>query len=264
MKFRRIQLRLTSTTLLFCLACCQSLLAAEKTQESEQASSEDPSETYLLMAPYLWATSIKGKVGLQGLSAPIEISAGDLANQIDSGGMSFGRLQRGDYFVTGEAFFFDYKNPALDIFFDQEVISKVRFLELGAGKSYRIENSEQPIIFSPYVGLRFTKISASISGNLASAASNDTWYAPVVGLFIEMPLNDRWLTQSKFDIAGLGVGDNDSVSAITTIGYKANRKLTWIAGYRWADSDYERDNGLNFELQGNGPLLGFSYRLDLQ
>ena len=106
--------------------------------------------------------------------------------------------------------------------------------------------------FSPYAGLRYTRLTVDVAGVLLTTGRKNQWVDPAAGRFDLI---------SKLDAAGFGISSNEYYSALAVVNCRLGGQLQVAAGYRWSKAHYRSSGGVNFDLDGRGPLLGLQYSI---
>ena len=87
---------------------------------------------------------------------------------------------------------------------------------------------------------------------------DDSWFDPHIGIRAKHYLGEKFYVAGGFDIGGFGVGSDLTWQTATTLGYKVNEHLAFEVSYRFLSVDYD-DEGLLYDTETNGFLLGFAY-----
>ena len=236
--------------------------AASAAASSSPAFGKGESLQTLILAPYLWAPNISGSIGLAGLRVPLQLSSNLLFKGVNTGGMGYARWQRGDRFAYAEGIFISFGEKSFAPFFGESVDSKLRFGEVGGGVVRRRSlGARGAMTFSPYAGLRYTRLTVDVAGVLLTTGSKNQWLDPAAGLLLNFPLAGRFDLISKLDAAGFGISSNEYYSALAVVNCRFGGHLQVAAGYRWTKAHYRSSGGVNFDLDGRGPLLGLQYSI---
>ncbi len=103
------------------------------------------------------------------------------------------------------------------------------------------------------------EITASALGRSLRYDEGFGWIDPVVGARLFFNLTDRFSVQAQADIGGFGLNSDLTWSVLATANYILNESLSFSAGYKIVDTDYEKDNHV-YDIRLSGPVLGLTYR----
>lgn len=108
------------------------------------------------------------------------------------------------------------------------------------------------------------KLAAAIDRQLqarlpVSAAANQNWLDPIVGVRAQWNFNDRWFIAGRTDIGGFGVGSDFAWTLQATVGYHFTPNLSAELGYRYLDTDYS-DGAFRYDLAQAGIYTGLNIR----
>lgn len=232
-----------------------------------------------LIAPYLYAPSVSGDAGIEGVSASFDYTAEELSSGLNAGGMGYVQWQRGVDFYYLEGLGLRYKDR-VSAFLDRLLNVELGLLELGYGRNYCLSSGERSdqncsFMISPYGGLRHTRLDLSIrlnEGGLEGVLlglsgfpnvyqAEERWVDPVVGLFTRYTFNNYLSVYTKLDAAGLGIAYNDYWNAMAVINFQVSSHWSVAAGYRKTrfDADPGGGNKVRLKLRGEGPVVGLVY-----
>lgn len=232
-----------------------------------QAREADAQSATWTIAPYAWAPNLRGSVGIEGLSVPIDVRVEELAGSVKAGAMGYLRRVQGRHMIYAEGLGVDFEDGSLDQFRNLPVEAKLIFAEIGYG--YRLPmRSALPnggiIHVTPYIGLRHAQLEVAVTAPLRSLSAEDDWLDPALGVLIEGPVRGPVDYTFKIDFAGLGMGRDHYSSALLALSYRIGERWRIGAGYRLSRFHAEPggENDLELKLTGSGPKLGFAYSFD--
>jgi hypothetical protein len=211
---------------------------------------------------YLWATGIDGKFTVMGEEVPVDVSFGELFDQVEiAGSLHYERVARSwgafadlTYIDMGA----DFTEPMSQLPGTQEMT----FLLAEAGAVRRWGPGENKVYFDLLLGLRYWDLeqAVEIGGNPALDAT-DSWVDGLVGGRILVPLGEKWWFTGRLDVAagGSDIAWNTSV----LFDWQATRLLSVIFGYRFLHEEHETGSGADlFALDADfgGPVLAVGFR----
>lgn len=214
------------------------------------------------VAPYLWATSLKGQTQIGPRTVQVSAPFSKLIKLLDFGGMLWisGHRDNLGVFFNGVYSKVSGQKNIKDI--SIELGSK---LTLGAvGVSY-ILMKEGKWIPEPYAGARYTKtvatLTASNNRQSISAQQTEGWTDAIFGSRLSYLVNPSWTLEGAADY---GIGNNsNSYNLHALIGYQSLTKFKntrFYLGYRYLHQNFHTGQGRTFyrwDMSLYGPVLGF-------
>jgi hypothetical protein len=217
------------------------------------AQSERPGWAFSF-TPYLWFTGLHGNVGVGPLVAPVDLSFGDVLDNLDIGLMGAFEARRDPWVVRTDMFYVSVSQQAGPV----EVTSKQFMLQPEVG---------HVILRRPWggvdalVGARYWHLGLDLTDPTAqpqAASADKDWVDVTVGAGWRYRAGDRWRLYAKAD---LGAGGADFTwQALGGAGYDLGSCCTLTAAYRYLDVDYGKDDGFVYDVHFNGPAVGMTFR----
>jgi hypothetical protein len=264
------------------LCGAHSAYGADSTVPEEHVSAE-PQIWALQVTPYMWAAGLDGHISpfRRGPTIGVEKSFSDVMDDLNFGGFIniWGRYDR--FVFSGDIMYVDTTDghntgplPAFTIpgvgvippggSIGAKVDTKQFTATLMGG--YRVIDTSQ-LTLDALGGVRFWHISndvtltGSLGGPVGSVSYGESfgWVDPLVGLRAFVPLTEKLSLQAQADIGGFGAGSDFTWSALATVNYVFNDRLSGSVGYKVLDVDYNR-NGHVYDTRLSGPVLGMTYR----
>ncbi|AYG58927.1 hypothetical protein [Rhizobium jaguaris] len=211
-------------------------------------------------APYFWAAGMSGDVGQFGLP-PVHVDAsfGDIWDHLDFGAMAIGEARYDRYSVFGDVIYTKVsgnKATPFGVLADKATLDSQVFSGLlGVGYSVLDDAAGHlDVVGGARVWSVDTKI--SLNGGLLdgrSRSDGDTWVDAVGGLKGTYSLTPNVFLAGWGLIGGGGADVDWDVAA--TVGYKFNKTVSGVFGYRAIGVDF-KDNGFEFDVVEQGPILG--------
>lgn len=213
------------------------------------------------IAPYIFAAGMDGKVGLNGVTADVDLNFGDVLDNLEIGGMIAYRASRGPVFFTVDYIYMkleaDKTGPNGRI--DGDVTMDQIALEFDGG--YKVTDN-----ISVFGGMRFNKIDVDLKvrgegplGIEKKASGTESWLDPVVGAKFELPFGEHWAASLRGDIGGFGVGSDFAWQAVGLLRWQPTEMFGVIGGYRYFDQDVDEGNpagDTTYDMAVSGPVLG--------
>lgn len=216
------------------------------------------------LAPYVFAAGMDGEVGVGAVNGDVDVSFGDVLENLDWGAMLAYRGTRGPWSIAFDGIYMDLegkKNGAQGaILGEAEVQQTALEVDVGYAVAERI---------TAFAGLRYNDLDADVKvrgagplGTEVTAGSSESWIDPVIGALTEIPINDKWSASLRGDIGGFGVGSDFAWQVIALVRWQATPSLAVGGGYRYFDQDYEDGSGsdyFKYDVASSGPVLGVAF-----
>ncbi len=90
------------------------------------------------------------------------------------------------------------------------------------------------------------------------------WVDPMVAARIANKPDARFLYMARGDIGGFGVGSKLAWQTIAQVGYRFNKTIYGIVGYRYISIDYLKGSGLDrykYDIHISGPMLKIGFNI---
>jgi hypothetical protein len=210
------------------------------------------------VAPYLWGAAMDGATTVGTVSADVDVSFGDILDNLEMGFMGTYRATRGPLSVTVDGVYMGLggsgRGPAGYVKADVDVDQSALEVDVG------YEVLERLVVFG---GLRYNDLSVDIktTGPLGtrSGSLGEDWLDPVIGALYTIPFADKWSFTMRGDIGGFGIGSDLAWQGAGTLRWQASERFGVLAAYRYIDMDY--DNGeassyFEYDMSMSGPALG--------
>jgi hypothetical protein len=210
------------------------------------------------LAPYVWGSGMSGTATVGTVAADVDMSFGDILDDLEMGFMGAYRATRERLSVTVDGIYMGLgsagRGPAgyvkADVDLDQSA------LEVDVG----YEVMERLTVLA---GLRYNDLSVDIkaTGPLGTrqASQGESWLDPVIGATYTIPFADKWSFTLRGDIGGFGVGSDFAWQGLGTLRWQTSERVGVLAAYRYIDMDYDTGKGANYfeyDMSLSGPALG--------
>lgn len=229
----------------------------------------------LLLSPYGWAASLRGKGSLAGIDTHIDVPFSDIVNHLDFAVMGNAEITNGTIgaYVDGQY----VETSQTEQIFSQRVALGISTTRLSAGAYFKLYEialggntvfgRPMTVSFEPTAGVRWTKLGGEIGVLGLGFGKRSDWYDPFLGLRVNADLSDRWNLFAEADVGGTG-SSQYSVHGQVYLGYRTQvlgRETVLRAGYRVIHQDYETDdftrrNRFRWSVTQHGPAVGLTMR----
>jgi len=224
------------------------------------------------LAPfYLWGINIDGDLSVgtnkiptgNPLIVPVEVPFSDVFDALEAAfivhfeGMhksNWGILVDVDYLKIGNDFT-NARGIGLDLDFE------VTLAELAG--LYRVKRDAHN--FDVVYGVRYYELNPEIALLRGPTVVDKTqdWLDPFIGGRWSWSFAEGWSLIARGDIGGFGVGSDFSWQAIGLVEWKPFEHVSFLAGYRALDINYEDGSGndyFKFDATVHGPMLGLNFK----
>jgi hypothetical protein len=233
------------------------------------------SEWRVIVSPYVWAASLKGDAQLAGQATDVDVPFHDIFDHLDFALMGNVEVTNGQWGV-----YFDGQHVRTTQ--DEEVFHHqlglgIETTILSAGAFYRLYEEQlggttvfgvpRRLSIEPTVGVRWTRLKATVDAGFFATTKRADWTDPFVGLRLSADLDDRWTVNAEADVGGFDIGSKLSINAQAYLGYRTymgSMPTILRIGYRALSQDYEGDdftgNKFRWDVTQHGPVVGLSIR----
>lgn len=219
------------------------------------------------VALYMVGASIDGDAGVGNVEADVDVSFGDILDNLEFGAMGAYRGERGPWAVVFDVIYMalEQEEDGLGPFgrTSAKVESDQLIVELDG--SYALTDR-----LDAYAGLRLWDLDSDLTivgggplGQTLSASETESWVDPLVGLRYEMPLGEKWSLVTRGDIGGFGVGSDFAWHATAYAAWQVSEHGTVLLGLRYLGVDYDDGSGQDrfvWDVTEGGPTAGFAWR----
>lgn len=210
------------------------------------------------VAPYFMAAGMDGVTGIGDVTADVDVSFSDVAENLEMGFMGMYRGAKGPYSISLDAIYMDLEadktGPAGLLLGDVSM----QQLAIEADFGYQVGEG-----FEVFAGLRYNELRSRVQatgplGQVEAASGSEDWVDPVVGARYTWSFADDWSLLLRGDIGGFGVGADFAWQGIATVRWQSSERVGWLLAYRYIDMDYEGSNTTKFiyDMAISGPGLG--------
>jgi hypothetical protein len=227
------------------------------------ASADDtltPSDEWrYFVAPYLWATGIDGDTTVRGTTIPVDVSFGDIVDDLDFAALVHFEAMKGSW-----GFFVDTIYMDLGDEFTVGPVSGSVSQQLGLAEAagYRRWGSDRRAVDFLF-GTRYWSADGTVNpgGILPMVKGSQSWADAMAGARVLCKPWEHWLIVFRADVAA--GGSDPSYNGVLMFNYLFEKMVSIDFGYRYLDEDYETGQGANeFALDAvfDGPIVGVGFR----
>jgi len=214
------------------------------------------------IVPYMWASAMNGTSGVRDVEGDVDMSFGDILDDLEFAFMGAYRAQRDKFSVTVDGIYMalsdDVKDPGGQVKGEIDVDQVALEVDVGWDLSERL---------TVFGGLRYNDITSDISlkdsnDNRVRGNGSEQWVDPVIGAHYTYPFNDQWSATLRGDIGGFGVGSQFVWQGIAQLRWQVKPNIGIVGAYRYIDMDYSTGTGPTYFLYDmaiSGPALGVAF-----
>jgi len=244
---QRNTLTVTGACLIFFMMVCNSTHSVLAQTQSE--------DWKFRVVPYLMGASMDGKTTIRGREATIDLSAGEIFDNLKFGFMGYFEASKGPWGFGSDTIYM-----ALGTFTEVPP-ANVDVKQLAwTFWGIREINPWADLVF----GARWNRIEGELDFKGPDIQVRDTknWVDPLVGVRLSSDRSRRFHAGFLADIGGFGLGSDLAWEIFPTVGVNLGRHATATFGYRWLDMDYETGEGnerFGYDVLIQGPAFGLSF-----
>ena len=216
--------------------------------------------------PYLWMTGLEGTLGVNGVTAPVDMEFSDILDNLEMVWASTLEARRGKWGVMLDFTYLRLGDSTIPVFSAAPIAPygfEMEMFLIDLVGSYRaVEWNGGYLDLTG--GVRWMSIEntidlATAAGSAGSVVAKDDWFDPHVGLRVHHDLSPRTYVQASGDVGGFGVGSDFTCQAIAAFGFRVSECLSLEFGYRYLKEDYDNSPSFSFDADMQGPILGINY-----
>ncbi len=209
---------------------------------------------HIVLAPYVWASSLDGTTTLRGLDADVDLTASEILDHLDVAGMLMLGARKGNWGATGDLVWVDLgaEEPLADVDPTLGILTVQALRRLGPNADLTF-------------GARYNRLDLQIDFkspiNLELQRTKD-WVDPVVGVVLRTSRERRWHATLIADIGGTGNSDL-TWQFFPSIGFDMSKRTSFEVGYRVLSTDYGMGDGAGryeYDVLYQGVAAGLAFK----
>lgn len=229
---------------------------------SAMAQNPDGEDKRNRLALYLWATGINGDITIQGTQVPVDVSFGELFDDVEIAGSIHYERSAGRWVALVDGTYIDMEADFTDPGSGMPGVQATTFQLWEAAAVRRWGPGGNKTYFDLLFGLRYWDLDLDITiSGMPAASGSKSWVDGMLGARVFVPMSKKWLFSGRMDVATGGSDITWNGSALFT--WKATNLLSLILGYRYLILDYEDGAGATLfamDADMSGPLLAAGFR----
>lgn len=216
------------------------------------------------VTPYLWGAGQSGTVGLlPGLpSVNIDLSFGDIFEDLDAAIMVVGRAQRDRFAITVDMEYIhtttDGDTPGTS-YGAGEVKTKTSLATVLAG--YQLASSSEGELWGD-AGVRYWDVENKLKLEPGTQPGvnikgSGHWFDPILGIRGKYDLSSNWTLRGWGYLGGFGAGSDLLADLFAGVSYAFTDHVALTGGWRYLSVD-RTDGAFVYDVVQTGPILGLS------
>lgn len=215
-------------------------------------------------AIYAPLMGLEGDIGVAGLTTSVDLSFGDILEELDGGATAAFEARYNRWSITGDFIWLKLSGsaqPTANSYVGLKQEQILASLTLG----YAIFDNDCTTI-DVLAGGAVNSIDADLElftprlpVTIRGASGSEEWIDPFVGLRIRHQLSDRWSVWLRGDYGGFEVSSDEYWQVIAGIGYRLSENTTLALAYRIMSVDYHQ-GAFDYDTKMEGPNLGLVFK----
>lgn len=215
--------------------------------------------------PYLWASGLDGNVGIRGQSVHVDLGFSEIVDNLDGALFLPVEMRKGRWGTAIELMLVklsDQRAVSREVVDEVQVTSHQTLVDLSL--RYRPIAGPKPVSVDLIAGARFWQLSNRLTFITSRdreriVEAGDNWTDPFIGARIMGTPWRRVSILGRGDIGGFDVGSRLTWQLLGAVGYLVGDRVTFRAGYRYLDVDFEDDDtGFIYDIAMRGWIAGIT------
>lgn len=234
--------------------------------------SQDNNKWQFEITPYLFAAGMDGTVGMQGVSADVDMSFSDIWDHLDKAFMLFFSAQKGDWIFAFDGTYFSLEDEAASSWqgpfgntntaqLNVDVTEQI--YAFSAGRRVLNKQTKVDILgVARYTSLDTNMTLAGTTGadllpdGSRSVGLTESWWDAAVAVRVITPIANNW---SFVGYADIGTGGSDlTYQLLAGVNWQISNLLSTKLGYRYFYQDYNKDD-FKWDMANSGVYVGLGF-----
>jgi opacity protein-like surface antigen len=247
-------------------------------QANAAAQTEEPGAAdawQFEITPYLFAAGMSGKTGIGSVTANVDMSFDDIRKNLDQGFMALFEARKGPWTYGLEGVYFKLKDEGAKSWDGPlggtgtgtlEATMTEQLYQLTAGYRVLDEHTKVDVLGAA----RYTQLDAGLNLTVTTGPSllpdgsnsisgKQSWWDPVIGARVLVPIADAWTLVGYADFGGFGAGSDSTYQLLAGVNWQFSRSVNAKAGYRYLYQDYQNGSFV-WDMTSSGFYLGAGFR----
>lgn len=216
---------------------------------------------------YLIGAGIDGRAGVGPVEGDVDVSFGDILDNLDFGAMAAYRADNGPFAVVADVIYMDLEGDKGGLGPFGGTRATVELEQLVVELDGSIAVTER---LDAYAGLRYWDVDSTVTvvgggpvGEDINGSLSEDWVDLLYGLRYALPLGEKWMLVWRSDMAPFGTGSDFSWHTTAYADWRLGEHAHAVIGFRWLDVDYDDGEGANrflMDVSEGGPTVGFAWQ----
>lgn len=215
-------------------------------------------------APYLLLPSMKGDVAVNGIPVDVNVSPGDIFDNLDFGMMLYLEATKEKWTISFDFLYMDLGKDGSTPLASRKASVDIKQVAATVNGLYRINHwLEAGIggrINSVKNGVRIAEGEYILPGR--DFSMTETWFDPLIVTRVMTELDENWRLGALADIGGFGIGSDLAWQFNPFVGYRFSKLFEIALAYRWISMDYDTGSSIDYflyDLTISGAELGLVF-----
>jgi len=255
------------------------LVLAVPASAAAQTAGNDADAWQFEITPYLFGAGLNGTVGIStglgDVSSDIDMSFGDNLDNLDSVFMALFEARKGRWTFGAEGIYLKLKGEVANSWQGPlgntstgslEATVTEQLYQITAGYRVLDERTKVDVLGAARYTQLDTKLNLAVTtgspllpDGSRSVSASESWWDPVIGVRVLVPLAEAWTLVGYADIGGFGVGSDLTYQLLAGVNWQFAKSVVAKAGYRYLCQDYQ-NNGFVWDMTASGVYLGAGFR----
>jgi len=221
----------------------------------------------IIFAPYLFGTSLDGKVGI-GPLPPVDVDA-SLSDLLDY--LNFALSLHTEFKKGKWNFVFD------PTYFNLEMDAPGQTVEIPPGNPVSISGKVEiemwmvegwaSYLVAPSLELlgrvrwQSQDIDPSINGSpIAILSVDESWADLFAGVRWRKALGQKWMVALRGDVGFAGDSEAGSLNGVAMFNRRFGKSMALNLGYRYFSNEYENTGSYHWDMDMSGPIIGYTWQ----
>jgi opacity protein-like surface antigen len=241
---------------------------------SDAIASEESKQSWQFeFVPYLFAAGLNGSIGALGVTADVDVPIEKLIQHLDGVFMGIIEARRENWLIMFDAIYVrlegetssSWQGPLGISNATGELKTTIRQQVYQPSLGYRVFDDRTAVDIIG--GVRYTQIDTEfdlgvttgglLPGGTHHLSVGKSWWDPVVGVRVTVPLAEKWSVMGYVDAGGNG--SDFTYQAMAGANWQFAKNFSLKAGYRYLYQDFE-DNGFAWDMALHGAYFGLGIR----
>lgn len=215
---------------------------------------------------YMIGAGIDGTAGVGPVEGDVDVSFGDILDNLEVGAMAAYRGEKGDFAVIADLIYMDLEADKNGLGPFGQTRATVELDQLIMELDGSIAVTER---LDAYAGVRYWDVDSTVTvvgggplGEDINGSLSEDWVDLIYGLRYALPLGDKWTFILRGDIAPFGTGSDFSWHSSAFFDWRLSEHANVLVGYRYLDVDYDDGEGASrflMDVGEGGPTVGFAW-----